>query len=450
MLPDQLGEVDMDTDTNRCRMRRKESKILRHVLMFIFAAALVMSISPQTVFAEDAAMVVFRYVVDEMDLSPAAACGIMGNIQAESNFNAGISGSMGVGLCQWTGVRASRLHAFCASNKLDSMTAAGQVAFIHHELKTVYPHVFAYLQSVSNDANGAYSAAYQFCVSYEIPANAASMGAYRGSLARNVYWPRFGETMLFLTAAPAKNGIELKWRGKIQEEQVIMRSEEKNGTYVKIGSVGKKVRTFLDSNVRHKKKYFYYICSRSEYRKYVRKKKDAPNRSNKYEVTSARSVKDDNCVIEVADSGYVYTGKRKWPGVAVYYTGKKLKKGRDYKLSYANNLNAGKATVTITGIGSYCGATRRSFSIGKAEMSCRVSDVKAYLKDGSAEPQIRVKGLANPKYRLISTSDRSVAVIRKGKLVLKKAGRTKVALRIYGGTNYLSAVKEFTLTVRKK
>ena len=431
-------------------MRGRELKILRHVWMLIVAAVMALGISSETTLAEDAATVVFRYVVDEMDLSPAAACGIMGNIQAESNFNAAISGVMGFGLCQWTGVRASRLHAFCASQKLDSATAEGQVAFIHHELKTVYPHVFAYLQSVPNDANGAYSAAYQFCVSYEIPANAAAMGAYRGSLARNVYWPRFGETMLFLTAAPAKNGIELKWTGKIQEDQIIMRSDEKNGTYVKIGSVGKKVRTFLDSNVKHKKKYFYYICSRSEYRKYVRKKKDAPNRSNKYEVTSARSVKDDNCAIEVAASDYVYTGKRKWPGVAVYYTGKKLRKGKDYKLSYANNLNAGKAAVTITGIGSYCGVTKRSFSIGKAEMSCRVSDIKAYLKDGVAEPKLRVKGIPDPKYRLLSTSDRSVAAIRKGKLVLRKAGKTKVSLRVYGGTNYLSAVKEFTLTVKKK
>ena len=38
-------------------------------------------------------------------------------------------------------------------------------------------------------------------------------------------------------------------------------------------------------------------------------------------------------------------------------------KNADYTVSYSNNINAGTATVTITGIGSYEGTTGTTFQI---------------------------------------------------------------------------------------
>lgn len=50
-----------------------------------------------------------------------------------------------------------------------------------------------------------------------------------------------------------------------------------------------------------------------------------------------------------------YTGKPITPDVAITYGGTTLVKGTDYNLTYANNINVGKATVTINGIGLYAG-----------------------------------------------------------------------------------------------
>jgi len=439
----------MDTD----RMRRDGEIWHRRFIRTALAAAAAVAFSLAGVSAacaeEDPRATVYKYIVDEMDLSPAAACGIMGNMQAESNFNAGISGASGFGLCQWTGVRTSRLHAFCASNKLDSTSPEGQVAFIHYELKNFFPHVYASLLSVSNDAAGAYSAAYTFCVGFEVPANAHAMGVYRGSLASNIYWPSYGEVMLYLKAAPSANGIELSWSGKVAEKQVIMRAKKKDGKFERIATVGKKDRTYLDRSVRKQKQYFYYVCPESEYKKYVKKNQDPPNRSNKYEVTSVKSMGDDECIIELSRREYVYSGKEKKPKVTIRYAGRKLKSGRDYKVSYQNNLNAGRAYVIVRGIGNYAGTARRSFRIHRAPLKARVRNIAARLGTEDVEPVVTIRGVKNPQVKLISSSDPSVASIRENRIILKKKGVTFIKVRIFGDRNHGILHREFRLRVKK-
>lgn len=60
---------------------------------------------------------------------------------------------------------------------------------------------------------------------------------------------------------------------------------------------------------------------------------------------------------------YTYTGREIKAGVTVTDGGKTLQKGRDYRLSYENNREIGKATVTVTGIGDYIGTVKGSFTI---------------------------------------------------------------------------------------
>ena len=59
----------------------------------------------------------------------------------------------------------------------------------------------------------------------------------------------------------------------------------------------------------------------------------------------------------------VYTGKAIAPAPVVKYNGKKLVKGRDYTVKYANNKAVGTATVTITGIGKYGESVKKTFRI---------------------------------------------------------------------------------------
>lgn len=58
-----------------------------------------------------------------------------------------------------------------------------------------------------------------------------------------------------------------------------------------------------------------------------------------------------------------YTGKAIKPAVTVKYKGTKLKKNKDYKISYKNNKKIGKATITIKGIGNYTGTKKITFTI---------------------------------------------------------------------------------------
>ena len=65
----------------------------------------------------------------------------------------------------------------------------------------------------------------------------------------------------------------------------------------------------------------------------------------------------------LAADKYQYDGKEKKPGMVMSYQGMSLKEGKDYTLSYSNNVQPGTATVTVTGIGNYTGTLYRTFII---------------------------------------------------------------------------------------
>ncbi len=71
-----------------------------------------------------------------------------------------------------------------------------------------------------------------------------------------------------------------------------------------------------------------------------------------------------------------YNGKAIKPDVAVKDGGKRLKKGKDYTLSYKNNTKIGTATVVVTGKGSYTGSKTLTFKIvpGKPVLTVSAKD----------------------------------------------------------------------------
>lgn len=71
----------------------------------------------------------------------------------------------------------------------------------------------------------------------------------------------------------------------------------------------------------------------------------------------------DETIIKGLASAYTYTGKAITPVVLVEDHGRILSKGVDYNVSYSSNVNAGTATVTITGIGRYSGTAAAQFKI---------------------------------------------------------------------------------------
>ena len=64
-----------------------------------------------------------------------------------------------------------------------------------------------------------------------------------------------------------------------------------------------------------------------------------------------------------------YTGNSISALPVITYNGATLTKDVDYTLSYSNNINAGTATITITGKGNFTGTTSKTFSISARAMS---------------------------------------------------------------------------------
>jgi hypothetical protein len=88
-----------------------------------------------------------------------------------------------------------------------------------------------------------------------------------------------------------------------------------------------------------------------------------------------------------------YTGKAITPAISVTYNLATLIDGTDYTVAYTNNTNAGKATITLTGIGNYTGTTTANFDILPASVSVyNVAPVKNQTYSGKAKtPSLTVK-----------------------------------------------------------
>ncbi len=70
--------------------------------------------------------------------------------------------------------------------------------------------------------------------------------------------------------------------------------------------------------------------------------------------------------LTVEDVGpFVYNGAEQTPEPLVQDGATVLVRNTDYTLSYLNNVNAGVATVTVTGIGNYTGTQNKNFTIAK-------------------------------------------------------------------------------------
>lgn len=65
----------------------------------------------------------------------------------------------------------------------------------------------------------------------------------------------------------------------------------------------------------------------------------------------------------VVNGSYVYNGAAQTPAVTVVLDGKTLVSGTDYDVTYSNNINAGTATVKVTGKDGYQGTVSTSFTI---------------------------------------------------------------------------------------
>ncbi len=100
----------------------------------------------------------------------------------------------------------------------------------------------------------------------------------------------------------------------------------------------------------------------------------------------------NNTQIELGYDRILYDGTEKTPSVKVTFDGKEVDPS-NYTIAYANNINEGTATVTVTGIGTYKGSVTKQFEIYKYNLKDATisADATAFTYDGAAHsPNISV------------------------------------------------------------
>ena len=108
---------------------------------------------------------------------------------------------------------------------------------------------------------------------------------------------------------------------------------------------------------------------------------------------------------EQITSDYEYNGKIHEPEIESSESAPELEQGSDYEVTYENNINAGTATIKITGKDIFCGTVERSFKITPDENGMYVcyfaENNETYLettfKGKKVEPEVVIDGLVQGK-----------------------------------------------------
>lgn len=105
----------------------------------------------------------------------------------------------------------------------------------------------------------------------------------------------------------------------------------------------------------------------------------------------ARELSAETSIRGVA-SVYTYTGSPIAPPVRIEDGGALLVAGVDYEVAYSQNVDAGTATITITGIGRYIGSTSTTFQIMPQQLGrAKVSPISDQIFNGKEQnPPITV------------------------------------------------------------
>gem|GEM_PF-1769176 len=100
----------------------------------------------------------------------------------------------------------------------------------------------------------------------------------------------------------------------------------------------------------------------------------------------------NDSTLALSQQSYTYSGSECKPNVTVTYNGTKLTSGTDYSVKYANNTNAGTATVTVTGKGNYSGTKQITFKINpKSLLNLTFSSISDVTYSGTAyEPKVTI------------------------------------------------------------
>ncbi len=174
----------------------------------------------------------------------------------------------------------------------------------------------------------------------------------------------------------------------------------------------------------------------------------------------------------VDNSEHTYNGSAHTPSVVVYAVDKDgvmtpLKENTDYTVSYADNTNAGAASVTITGKGAYAvsdeswKAVTEHFTINKADQIVTFAGVtdgklektygdSAFTQAATVALRPDVSGQTRGTVTYTSSNPAVATVDSTGKVTIVGAGTATITASAAATQNYKGAKASYTLTVKPK
>ena len=151
-----------------------------------------------------------------------------------------------------------------------------------------------------------------------------------------------------------------------------------------------------------------------------------------------------NAKVILNQKKYDYTGKEIKPSVTVNLKGAALTPDKDYTISYADNIQPGKAAIVIKGTGNYAGTKKVPFTIKKQPVNLTENMISlpasvAYVKGGCMpEPTITADGKTLTKGADYTVSYKNNKKTGTASLVVKGKGS-------YKGT----VTRRFTITPKE-
>ena len=151
--------------------------------------------------------------------------------------------------------------------------------------------------------------------------------------------------------------------------------------------------------------------------------------------------------LTLPEGGYVFDGEAKEPAVTVTLGGSTLASS-NYTVDYSDNINAGTATVTVTGKNTYTGSATKNFTISKAALSDLSVVIRGWIY-GQYDEEVnapRVSG--NEGNGAVTYSYKAAGATEFGASVPQNAGTHTVKATIAETANYQGkeVTANFTIT----
>lgn len=157
-------------------------------------------------------------------------------------------------------------------------------------------------------------------------------------------------------------------------------------------------------------------------------------------------------IVTLAETTFTYDGEAKEPAVSSVTLGNTtLTASTDYTPAYSNNVNAGTATVTVTGKGIYTGEATATFTINKAALNNLTVSITGWTYGGyDAETNSpSVQGNAGSGTVTYTYADATAAEPSYSETVPTNAGSYIVKATVAVTDNYAAGEATMTFTIAK-